>query len=74
MTEKSNARKRTSKPQQGIIPKEEEKPLFSKKQLSESGRFSAERDILAALLKDDELYTAEQAKKIIDEYMKGRVK
>lgn len=80
MTEKRNVRKQTETSAEKektapITPKEEEgERLFTKKQLSESGRFSAERDILSALLEDDAMYTAEQAEKIIAEYMKGRVK
>lgn len=48
--------------------------LFSKNQLINSQKFGGYRDILSALLEDGREYSAETAARIIDNYLKGRVK
>ena len=47
---------------------------FSKAQLVSSERFRDRRDIISALLEDDKRYAAEDAEKMIEAYMKGKVK
>lgn len=47
---------------------------FSKYQLLAAKRFSGKRDILEALLSDDETYTVKTVEQMIKDYMKGKVK
>lgn len=47
---------------------------FSKNQLFAAKRFSGKRDILEALLSDDETYTVKTVEQMIEDYMKGKVK
>lgn len=47
---------------------------FSKKQLTASKRFRDRRDILEALLNDQELYTVKSVEEKIESYMKGKVR
>lgn len=47
---------------------------FSKAQLISSKRFGDRRDVLGALLSDNEDYTVETAERLITEFMKGQVK
>lgn len=47
---------------------------FSKNQLLAAKRFSGKRDILEALLSDDETYTVKTVEQMIEDYMKGKVK
>lgn len=47
---------------------------FSKSQLINSQRFSKRRDLLNAVLKDDEQYSIAEAQAAIDKFMKGKVK
>lgn len=49
------------------------KAEFSKSQLISSKKFSDRRDILEALLSDNEKYTVEAVEKEISKYMKGKV-
>lgn len=56
--------------------KEAEKEVevkFSKNQLLAAKRFSGKRDILEALLSDDETYTVKTVEQMIEDYMKGKV-
>lgn len=59
-----------------IAAKEAEKveSKFSKNQLLAAKRFSGKRDILEALLSDDETYTVKTVEQMIEDYMKGKVK
>lgn len=57
--------------------KEAEKEVevkLSKNQLLAAKRFSGKRDILEALLSDDETYTVKTVEQMIEKYMKGKVK
>lgn len=57
--------------------KEAEKEVevkFSKNQLLAAKRFSGKRDILEALLSDDETYTVKTVEQMIEDFMKGKVK
>jgi len=53
--------------------KKVEKPAFTKEQWLDSRTFSHRKDILNALLKDEQTYTKEQVEKAINDYMKGKV-
>lgn len=57
--------------------KEAEKEVevkFSKNQLLAAKHFSGKRDILEALLSDNETYTVKTVEQMIEDYMKGKVK
>ncbi|MFD0712845.1 hypothetical protein [Paenibacillus sp. GCM10027626] len=47
---------------------------YTKAQLTSSARYAEWRDLLAALLEEDKLYSEQQALQIIDGYMKRKVK
>ncbi|MBQ8248497.1 MAG: hypothetical protein IJY93_01260 [Clostridia bacterium] len=47
---------------------------YSKEQLIRSDRYMKRRDLLGALLKDDERYTFTEVDAMVDHYMKGKVK
>ena len=49
-------------------------PVYSKQQLLTFQRYAARRDLLEALLKDDESYTHDQVQNLIDDFMKGKVR
>ena len=50
-------------------------PKFTKQQFLKSANFSrVEKDVLRALMKEDELYTLEQAKKMVIDFAKRTVK
>lgn len=50
-------------------------PKFTKQQFLKSANFSrVEKDVLRALMKDDELYTLDQAKKLVENFAKRKVK
>lgn len=53
-----------------------EKPVkYSKAKILTFSRFAKRRDLLSALLKDDETYTMDQAEGLIKNFMmKGKVK
>ncbi len=51
-----------------------QEPKFTKDALLNSKRFRNERDIVAALLKDDVEYAVSEVEVMITEYMKGKVK
>ncbi len=61
----------------GNSPKKERnvrEQRFSKRQLLASERFSGRRDVLAALLSEKGEYSVFEAEKIIEKFMKGKVK
>lgn len=47
---------------------------FSKRQLLGSERFSGRRDVLTALLSEKKEYSVFEAEKIIEKFLKGKVK
>lgn len=53
---------------------ERAEPMFSKSQLVRCGKYHDRRDLVDALLDDSEKYTMEQVDKLIEEFMKGKVK
>lgn len=46
---------------------------FNKQQFLESKSFANERDLVQALVNDDEIITIDELKTRIEEYMKGKV-
>lgn len=56
------------------LPVSKTETAFSKAQLISSKKFGDRRDILNALLSDNEMYTVEAVEKKIINYMKGQVK
>lgn len=48
---------------------------YTKQQIVTSSRFTpVERDILSVLLKDDETYTIEQARAVLEEFLRKEVR
>lgn len=47
---------------------------FTKEQICSSVKYSKHKDVLSYQLKDGTLYTFDAVDKIIDEFMKGKVK
>ena len=47
---------------------------FLKEQLTGSERFRDRKDVLNALLEEDQKYTIGEAERLIEKYMKGKVK
>lgn len=47
-------------------------PTFTRRQLMESARYGQNRDFIAALLKDDQMYTFEQVDAMITDAMSGK--
>ncbi|MCD7864030.1 MAG: hypothetical protein LUG61_11145 [Lachnospiraceae bacterium] len=47
---------------------------FTKSQLTGSKRFANRKDLLNALLKNDQLYTVSEVEQIIENFLKGKVK
>lgn len=57
-----------------VVKSEQTEPKFSKEQILTSARFANRRDLVDALLDENKNYTLETVDKLIDKYMKGRVK
>lgn len=66
------AAKKTNQPEQKAIEPTGQK--FSKSQLIRCGRYHDRRDLVDALLDDSEKYTTAQVDKMIENFMKGKVK
>ncbi len=47
---------------------------FTKAQLLKSKKYSERVDLLNVLLEDDKSYTSKEVEKLIDDFMKGKVK
>ena len=54
--------------------KNHEAVKYTKEQLLLATHYAEKRDLISALLKDGETYSTEQVDKLIENYMKGRVK
>lgn len=63
------ARKKTVDADVQTIQKE-----FNKEQILASAKYSKRRDLVDALLKNNEKYTLETVDSMIEEFMKGKVK
>ncbi len=48
--------------------------IFGKEQLLNSERFRGKRDLAEAALADGEMYSAEEAEKIMEKFLKGSVR
>lgn len=68
-TSKANAE--TAAVEQAV---EQTEPKFSKEQLVRCGKYRNRRDLVDALLNDNEKYTMKQVDTMIEEFMKGKVK
>ncbi len=51
-----------------------EVPKFEKEQICSSVRYSKYKDVLSSQLHDDKSYSYDDIDKIIDDFMKGKVK
>lgn len=51
-----------------------EEERYSKEDIKASARFARYKDAVEALLEKDELYTAEEAEEIIENFMKGSMR
>ena len=49
-------------------------PRFSKKKILTLDRYAKRRDLLTALLKDDKFYTFHDVDKLLNDFLKGKVK
>lgn len=47
---------------------------FSKEQLIKSSKFKHNRDLVSVLLEDEKRYSIDDVEKLIEKYMKGKVK
>lgn len=48
-------------------------PLYKKEQILQSKKFENRKDLIDALLREDELYTLGQVESEIEKFMKGKV-
>lgn len=51
-----------------------EKAVYTKEQILASKRFCGRRDLAEAVLEKDKNYTLEEADKLIEKYLKGKVR
>lgn len=58
----------------GAEPVAEQVSKFSKEQMISAKRYSNRKDLLHVVLKDDQLYSFEEVDKLVDDFMKGKVK
>lgn len=47
--------------------------MYTKEQLLKAKKFAKQKDLVSAVLKNDERYTIEQTEKLIRKYLKGKV-
>lgn len=66
------AKKANANPEQKAGERAE--PMFSKPQLVRCSKYRDRRDLVDALLDDSKKYTMEQVDKMIDGFMKGKVR
>lgn len=55
------------------VTKRDEPAKYTKAQILASKKYADMRDVLGAIL-DDKAYTIDEIKKLLDEFMKGKVK
>lgn len=55
------------------ISKTNSETAYTKEQILSSAEFSHRKDILGALIMDDEIITKSEAKNRLDKFMKGKV-
>lgn len=51
-----------------------EAPAFEKKQLATCQDFRGQTDLVNALLEDGKLYTKDEARRLVNKFLKGQVK
>lgn len=51
-----------------------EAPAFEKKQLAACQDFREQTDLVNALLEDGKLYTKDEARRLVNKFLKGQVK
>ena len=52
----------------------DEAPAFEKKQLAACQDFRGQADLVNALLEDGKLYTKDEARRLVNKFLKGQVK
>lgn len=52
-------------------PSPEEPPRYGKRQLAASGRYPGCQDLLEVLFQEGEIYTLEEADRLVQEFLKG---
>jgi len=59
----------------GVIAEKTKTPLvYSKRQFINSEKYKKQRDLLNVLLEDNKFYGKSEVDKLIDDYLKGKVK
>lgn len=53
--------------------KKHDVPVFTKAALLESKKYEGMRDVLSALLEDDQGYTADEAARLVEDFLKRKV-
>lgn len=53
---------------------EADAPVFEKKQLAGCQDFREQADLVNALLEDGKLYTKDEARRLVNKFLKGQVK
>lgn len=53
---------------------EKQEIKFSKEQILASSKYANRRDVLGAILSDNDTYTFEKVDSLLDKFMKGKVK
>lgn len=53
---------------------EKQEVLFSKEQILGSNKYANRRDVLGAILSDNDTYTLEKVDSLLDKFLKGKVK
>ena len=73
---KGEEKEKSAEQMPGNSPKKEFRgeQKFSKGQLIGSERFSGRRDLLTAMLSEEKMYSVFEAEKIIEKFLKGKVK
>lgn len=56
------------------IKEEKQEIKFSKEQILASSKYANRRDVLGAILSDNDTYTFEKVDSLLDKFMKGKVK
>jgi hypothetical protein len=56
------------------IKSEKQEIKFTKEQILASSKYSNRRDVLGAILSDNDTYTFEKVDSLLEKFMKGKVK
>ena len=52
----------------------EQEPVFTKERILASSKYANRRDVLGAILSDNDTYTFEKVDSLLEKFMKGKVK